>query len=300
MKTTDFLNSRFIICIFFASLCSLLVGCKHGDGKPTLAVSVEPQRQLLEALVGDRYEVVTVLPRGANPETFEPTVNGRMAIDQAQLYFTIGDLPFEEAVAKSLSQSVKVVDSAQGITPIYGTHSHDEGHDDDEDDDGDHHHHGGVDPHKWASVQNARIIAANMAKAICEADPEGADTYNKNLAALDAQLAAADKNFKNQLADASHTFAIWHPSLSYFARDYGLEQVAVGFENKELSPRQLAEVSKHIADSGAKVLFMQQEYDARQSSTLTKMLGIKTVTINPLDYNWLDQLNTAANALTAR
>lgn len=276
----------------------MLAGCTHGDDKPTLAVSVEPQRQLLEALVGDRYDVVTVLPTGANPETFEPTVNGRMIIDRALLYFTISNLPFEQSVAKSLSDNVKIVDSAAGISPVYGTHSHD---DDDDDDDNDHdsHHHGSDDPHKWASVRNARIIAANMAKALCELDPDGADTYNKNLADLDAKLADADIRLTKQLKDAPRTFAIWHPSLSYFARDYNLEQIAVGFENKELSPRQLAEVSQHIANSGATVLLMQQEYDARQSSTLTKMLGIKTVTINPLDYNWLSQLTTVADALTA-
>lgn len=285
------------------ALLMVLAACAKHDAEPTLAVSVEPQRQLLEALVGDRYKVIAVLPRGANPETFEPSMAGRMALEHAQAYFTIGDLPFEQAVVSSLPEDVRIVNSTDGITPVYGTHSHDDADEDtdDEHDHGDcdehHHHHGGADPHKWASVRNARVIARNMLSALVALDPEGAPIYKENHARLDSTLQAADATIAAKLGAAPRNFAIWHPSLSYFARDYGLNQIAVGFENKEVSPRQLAEKAEKAKDAGVKVLFFQREYDSRQAATLNKMMGTRLVDINPLDHDWLSQLNLAADEL---
>ena len=65
-----------------AALAVALWGCGGTeDGRPVLTVSVEPQRALLESVVGDRFEVQTLLSSGANPETFEPTIRARMDVD---------------------------------------------------------------------------------------------------------------------------------------------------------------------------------------------------------------------------
>lgn len=276
-----------------------LVGCNSGNGSRTLAVSVEPQRALLQEITGDRFEITTLLANGANPETYDPSMKTRMAVENSAAYFTTGAMPFEKTIAEALPASVTVVDCSTGIEPIYGTHSHDHSH-------GHNHNHshghshdskGEPDPHVWASVKNARVVAHNMLDAVIALDPDGKDYYTERYNRLDARLDSLDKAIAAKAAAGAQAFAVWHPSLSYFARDYGLEQIAVGFENKEMSPKHLAEVVEQAKAKGVKVFFFQKEYDSRQAETLNNQMGTRLVTINPLAYDWEAQLTAVADAL---
>lgn len=268
---------------------TLLAACSSSDSdKPRIAVSVEPQRALLSEIVGDRFEVITVLRPGSNPETFEPTIKDRKNIDRAAAYFTTGNLPFEQTLASSLPSTVTQVNVAKGITPVYGTHGHD----------GHHHDHGDADPHVWTSVRNSRIMARNMLDAVIALDPEGKDYYTERFNALDHRLDSLDQAFARQLSDIPvRAFAIWHPSLSYMARDYDLEQISVGFENKEMPAKRITEVTDEARKDGVRVFFFQKEYDSRQAETLNQQMGTRLITINPLAYDWEKELSKIVDAL---
>lgn len=251
-----------------------------------LTVSVEPQRALLEEIVGDKFKVTTLLTTGANPETFEPTVKARMAVDDSQIFFKIGNMPFENTIEQSLAKTVMVVDCSNDVAPIVGTH----GHGDEE---------ASIDPHIWASLRNQRVIARTMLNAVVSVDGANADYYRANFAELDSTLAATDSIFAERLANvANRAFAVWHPSLSYFARDYNLTQISVGFENKDMSPMHLVEVSEQAKAAGVKVFFFQKEYDSRQAQSLNDVLKARMVTINPLSYNLDKELSNIVDELT--
>ncbi|MDE6397187.1 MAG: zinc ABC transporter substrate-binding protein [Muribaculaceae bacterium] len=278
------------------SLISALSGCKsETDEHPTLVVSVEPQQAILEEIVGDRFNVVSVLQPGSNPETFEPTMKTRREIDGAKAFFTTGNLPFEEMLSASLPEGVMEVNVTTGITPLYGTHGHSHGH-------GHDHGHGEaeVDPHVWASVKNARVIARNMFDAVLTLDPAGEMYYRPRYEALDNRLDSLDLVFSAQLSAPImiRSFVVWHPSLSYLARDYGLEQISVGFENKEMPASHLAKIIDEAKMDAVKVFFFQQEYDSRQAETLNERMGTRLVTINPRAYEWEKELKKVVDALS--
>lgn len=218
----------------------------------------------------------------------------RKKIDRAQAFFSTGHLPFEQSLAETLPGEVKVVDSSKGIVPVYGTHDHDHG-------DGLHHHdHESADPHVWTSVRNARVMAGNMLDAVVNLEPENAEYYRTNYAALDARLDSLDRALTARFdaMTGSRAFAVWHPSLSYLARDYGLEQISVGFENKEMPARQLARVIDQTRSHDVEVFFFQKEFDSRQAESLNTEMGTRLVTINPLDYNWETEIIRVADELT--
>lgn len=288
----------------------LLTACGSRQKQPTLVVSVEPQRALLEEIVGDKYDVVTLLSRGANPETFEPSIKMRKTVDDATVYFTTGFLPFEHSLAETLNADTEIVDSSVGIEPIYGTHSHrheGENHECEEHEGEQHeseshegHHHSALDadPHTWASVKNAKIIAKTMVDKVVEIDPANADTYRQNYEGLVHRLDSLDNAIADKLANIpTRVFAVWHPSLSYFARDYGLTQLSVGFENKEVSPRQIAHIAEEAQEHGVRTFFFQADYDSRQATTLNEAMGTRMLSINPLEYNWEAELTKIADAL---
>lgn len=268
----------------------LLSSCRSDsqDGKPKLSVSIEPQRQILECLVGDHYDVLTVLASGANPETYEPSVAQRMATNDSKAYFMVGYLPFEDVVASGLGQDTRVVNTSAGIDILSGTHSHGNGEEHDE-----------ADPHVWTSVRNSVQIASNMLNALVEIDPDHAEEYKANFQRLSARLDSLDTVLADRIATSGvHAFMVWHPSLSYYARDYGLHQLSVGQESKELSMSNMRSIIDEAREDSVQVFFFQREYDTRQAQSLNKEIGSRLVTIDPLAYDWEAELIRITDELT--
>lgn len=287
-----------------AAASAVAAGCSHtsGDGhdvggKLAVTVSLEPQRALLEAIGGDRVSVSSLLANGADPETYDPTMASLMNLERSAAWIRIGHMPFEDAIMERMPHaSARIFDSSEGIELIEGTHG-DDGHDEDEDNHGHGHTHA-VDPHVWSSVRNMKIIGANMLAALDEIDPEGSAYYHERYDSLAVRLDSLDMAYSRRLAPVKgKSFMVWHPSLSYFARDYGLVQHSVTADHRETSLLQLQRTIDGAVDAGVDVFFEQGSYDPRLSSTVRQHLGAVCVTFNPLDYDWESGLDTVVSVL---
>ncbi|MCM1484477.1 MAG: zinc ABC transporter substrate-binding protein [Muribaculaceae bacterium] len=286
-----------IIYVVSALIMTSLMACgsaekRTSDSRLVLAVSIEPQRYLLERIAGDRAEVVSVIDRGVNPESFDPSMAVMRSLEGSDAYFTINAGAFEEVLLERLEaggHGLHTVDCTVGIDLI-GVDSIPG------------HRHVGVhseyDPHTWSSVRNSRIIARNMYNAICDIDTAGRGYYTERYQELDAELDSLDRAISDRLkSKAGRAFMVWHPSLSYFARDYGMRQIALGEENKELSAASLRDRIKAVNSGEASVLFLQKGYDAGRSQSLAAQTGAKAVEIDMLSYRWPDEIIKLADAL---
>jgi len=132
-------------------------------------------------------------------------------------------------------------------------------------------------------------------------DPKHKKYYTKNYDNLVSELDTLNSELTRQLAPIRGTsFAVWHPSLSYFARDYGLKQIAMENEGKEVTANMLKSEIDHAKKAGVKVMFYQKEFDSRQVETINNQLGTRLVEINPMNYNWVEEMHIIANALTEK
>ena len=258
--------------------------------KPIITVTLEPLRYFTEAIVGDNYQVVSMVPKGSSPESYDPTPQQLVNLSQSKAYFRIGYIGFEQAWMEKLEANcpdMKVYDTSIGIDLIRGEgHWH-----------GDHFHEGGVEPHIWNSTPNALIIADNIYKALCELDATHQTDYQKRLDALKETIRQTDENVKALLKNADKTFLIYHPALSYFARDYGLKQISIEEGGKEPSPAQLKALIETCRKEKIHTIFVQQEFDQRNAQLIADELGIKVVSINPLSYDWTDEMENTARSL---
>ena len=231
-----------------------------------------------------------MVPKGSSPESYDPTPQQLVALGNSQAYLRIGHIGFEQAWMKKLEANhpdMKVYDTSQGIDLIRSEgHWH-----------GDHFHEGGVEPHIWNSTQNASMMADNIYKALCELDSTHQEEYKHRLDSLKKTIAQTDGNVKAILKNASTSFLIYHPALSYFARDYGLKQISIEEGGKEPSPAHLKELIELCKREKIRVIFVQQEFDQRNAQLIADELGIKVVSINPLSYDWTDEMENAARSL---
>lgn len=299
-----------IYLLLIGAVALLMHSCgeaKLSSEKTAVTVSLEPQKYLLEKIVGDSIEVACLLQNGANPESYEPSINDLMTLERSAAYIKMGNVGFEQVLVEKLAQnnkSLRVYDSSQGIDYIMGTHDccehhHDHAH---SHHDADHHHHEAVaDPHTWTSVKNAKVIARNMLDVVVEIDSVNKNYYNDNYNKLMIALDSLDNYATEKLAPhKGEAFMVWHPSLSYFARDYGLDQITVGQIGKELSAQQLQAQIDNARNHNAKVFFFQKEFDSQQASVLNEQIGATMITINPLSYDWETEIRRIVDAIASK
>lgn len=313
------INDNFVIMIVKNIILSLIatisvsmiiVACNGSrnagtkGGLPVVAVSIPPQQFFVDNIAGNRVETVCLLGGSSDPESFEPSIRQFVELEKSRVYIQTGAFAFERAIAERLKSNrsdLKIVNATKGVDVLYDTHGHSHSHDGvGHEDHGHHHHHGEADPHMWSSAVNAKIIALNTLEALIEADSRNEDVYRSNYARLEARLDSVDSCFRRlfENMDERPSFAVWHPSLSYFARDYGLRQISLVDAGKESSVKSLAESMKMIAGDDCRVYFYQSEFDSEKVADFVRDSGIEVVTINPMSREWEDEMQKLYEAFS--
>ena len=288
------------IVSFFIFFLLLLLGCNEASEEGRIiSVTIEPQRYFAEQIGGDKFTIHTVVAAGQSPETYDPSPRQMAKIGKSEAYLQIGHIGFEQAWMNNIRENNKglqVFDLSKGFKLIETEeecdHDH-EGHEGHA-----HHHHGGVDPHIWSCIEGARHVAAKTMEAFCELDPENRDFYFANFEKVMARIDSTDKAVLDLISPLSdRTFIIYHPALTYFAKEFNLTQLCIEMDGKEPSPALLKQLVRTAVENKAKVVFIQEEFDKKNAELIAKETGCRLVTINPLSYNWNEEMIRIAKAL---
>ena len=286
------------ICLLLAIVGLSACQGKKEEGTRMISVTIEPQRYFVEKIAGDLFQVYCVTPTGQSPETYDPTPQQMVQISRSQAYFRIGEIGFEQAWMKNLQSQnpdMLVFDLSEGMELIKNQEEEHEG------EEAHHHHHGSVDPHIWTSISGAKVIAQNTCQALVKLDPENQETDQAGYQRLIGEIDSTAVEMKRLLQPlAGSAFIIYHPTLTYFAREFGLQQLCIELDGKEPSPAQLKRLIETAAQSKAKVVFVQQEFDQKNAELIAKETGCRLVKINPLSYNWHDEMIRLATILAGK
>lgn len=283
--------SHRILTIIWAAALVALASCngKKSD-RATVTVSIEPQRWLVEQIAGDRLHVNTLMERGADPENFDPTLQTMQALSGSIAYFSTGRSASEKAITDRIHAThpdLPIIDTSKGIALIIGTHGAGNGVE-------------ATDPHIWNSIPNMRIMADNVARELVLLDPEGADTYRAGykrvLARIDSLQAVANEKL---MPLQGATVIVRHPSLSYFVRNYNMEQLALETEGKETTPAGMASQLDKARNAGAVIMIVQPSDNPQRAAELARQAGVPTAEVNLLDYDWISSMSKLIDAIAA-
>ncbi len=282
---------QLITVLTFLTLASCHTRDEQGAGGPrTLVVTIEPLRYFTEQIAGKQFKVVSIVPEGISPETYDPTPLQLLDIAKSEAWFKIGYIGFEQTWADRLTADapqMKVFDTSEGIDLIRDTHRHNK-----------HAQADGVEPHTWTSPANARIIVRNICNALCRIDSANTGYYTENLGRTDSIICHTDSIIRAMLAQkADKAFLIYHPSLSYYARDYGMEQLCLEENGREPSPAHMRKIIGQCRQKGIRIIFIQKEFDSRNAMLAAQETATKQVIINPLAYAWEHELINITQSL---
>jgi zinc transport system substrate-binding protein len=259
-------------------------------------VSILPESYFVERIGGTHVDCQTLVGPGQSPHIFEPTPREIARLADARLFFRIG-WPFEVRLlekAAAVNPTLKIIDLRNGITLRWMTAA--EAHHDEQAAEKHEHAAGDADPHSWLNPRNAAIMAATIARALEAADPAHAADYQANLRTLQADLAALDAKLAATLAPLKgRQLFVYHPAFGYFADAYGLKQVPVEVEGKEPTARQLAALVDRARAAGARVIFVQPQFSARNAEAVAKAIGGAVVPFDDLAKDYIANLSDMAD-----
>lgn len=296
---------RTIIIILVALISTFITSCT--DNQPTenkvITVTIEPIKGLLEAIVGEDFVINTLLPVGASPESYSPTIQQLASLEDSQMVFHIGTLPFEnELLRHNELKDIKSVNLSYGVELITGAHHHHKQSEDLCEHDkanANHPHHHSADPHIWVSLDELSTIVNNIDSALMAAYPDSAK-YHANCQQLIGKIAANKQRYKQMLITAPKDVLIYHPALGYLAKSLSFNQIAVENEGKSPTPASLSELVTKVKAEGIEVMLYQKEYPLDIIQPIADILDVKLVEINPLSCDIIGEIDKIVNIIAGR
>jgi zinc transport system substrate-binding protein len=278
-------------------LVLVLQGCAFdsGSGKLQVITSIEPLAYFVERIGGERVSVSVMVPPGGDPHSYEPTPRQMVRLASAAMFVKAGSgVEFELNWMPrflELNKGLRICDASSGVQLIPMSH--------DGDVYGGGHTHGRYDPHFWLSPANARVLAANIERSLAAADPSHQAVYAANRSALDKELQTLQGELHRRLSGVTNRrFIVFHPAWGYYARDFGLEQIAVEQEGKTVTPVQMVRVIEAARAHDIRIVFVSPQFSSVQADAIARDIGGKTVMIDPLSRDYQDNLRRATAAFS--
>jgi zinc transport system substrate-binding protein len=260
---------------------------KVAPPRPVVVASFYPLYEFARQVAGDRAEVVSLVPPGAESHDWEPSARdvARVANAAVFVYNGAGFDAGAERLAKQATTKGIVVEATAGLSllsvDLPGHDAHDHGKKE----------HARKnepvrDPHVWLDPTLARAQVDAIKAALARADSAHADHYTAKAAEYSAKLTALHERFAAGLAQCQRReIVVSHAAFAYLAQRYGLRQVPVmGIApQSEPSPAQLAEVVRLVRRLKARVIFFETLVSSRLAETLAAEVGARTLVLNPVE-----------------
>ncbi len=270
------------------------------DRAISVMVSILPQVDFVERIGGNRVEVSEMIPPGFSPATYDPSPDQLRKLQDADIYFRIGHIPFEKAQMEKLADinpKMKIVDTSKGISLLkMAAHDHNEDNGDVHEEE--HEQKEGNDPHIWLSPKLVKIQAKHIYDALVEYSPENKDYFTQNYNQYVEDLDELDQKLENAFAPIKdQTILVFHPAFGYLANAYEFHQEAIEIEGKEPTPAQLQKIIDEAKNDNVKVIFVQAQFSTKSAESVAQEIGGAVVQIDPLAKDYFANLETMAETI---
>lgn len=272
------MNRLFIILTIFTLIltaCGGTPASPAGTVDPVILASTTFLADIAQNVAGERVEVDSLLPIGAEPHSYQPTPQDVTRIAKSDLLILNG-VEYEgfiEALLENAGGERIIVTASDGIAPREMVAHADEG--ESSENAGEE----AGDPHLWLDPNLVVTYVENIREGLTHLDPDGAAEYKSNADAYVTELQALDAWIVEQVSQipAEQKLLVTnHEALGYFAERYGFDVVGTVVESfsSDASPsaQQMAALIDQIRSSGARAIFL----GASDNPTLAEQIAAET------------------------
>ncbi len=250
------------------------IGSQSVQSKISVVASFYPIYEFVKAVGGDRIDASVLIPIGAEPHDFNPTIQQIQKANSADLLVYNG-VSMEEPWIHDLTPH-NIVDTSKGVNLLTNPNDPDIK--------------GPNDPHIWLDPVLAIQQVKNIQNGLDKVDPKNSAYYNQNAQNFIKQLNKLDTAFRGNLTSskcAKKDFIPFHLAFAYLAKQYGLtiHPIHKGLTpNGEVLPQKLVEVVNLAKNLGLKVIYSEDLIDPRSSQAIADQIpGAKVMVLSPIE-----------------
>lgn len=265
-----FKNKKLFLFLF---ITVIFLGDISGSEKKKLSIitTILPFKEFIKSVGGNRVDVTSLIPPGANPHTYELTPGQLKDVSRAAMYVKVGSgIEFELVWLDKIltfNRNLMMCNASEGIALVEG------------------------DPHVWLSLRNTKIIVKNIKNALILLDPVHKASYVDNAEKYVHTLDNYDRKFSKELAPfKTKKILVFHPSWGYFVRDYNLGQIPVEIEGKEPSPKRIRYVIDAARQHTIKTIFIAPQQNPKTASIIAREINGVVAFADPLAEQFLENL----------
>ncbi len=261
----------FCFCLFFQA--GFTPAVLAADKKLQVVTTLFPIYDMARAVGGDRADVSLLLPPGTEPHYFEPTARDIAALNRSNIFIYVNDQMeiWAKRIINQLQENKKniiVINASQHITPL----AHDHPASPDNKNNQAATSSTEFDSHVWLDMDNAKIMAQNIADGFALADAEHAGMYQQRAKQYQQKLTAMDLKYKKTIATCQNKKIIYggHYAFGYLAHAYGLTYDAANSFNSEAEPtmQNMKKMIDKIKKNNIRVVFYEKLSNPKIAMTL--------------------------------
>ncbi|MGM0405867.1 MAG: metal ABC transporter solute-binding protein, Zn/Mn family [Thermoplasmatota archaeon] len=234
-------------------------------GINSVAVTIPPQREWVENVCSEDVEITVMVPEGSDPHIYEPTTSQMRDISKADVYFKIGSgMEFEKRWIDSFMEQnpdMVVIDGSDDIELL---------------------EYGGDQDH--SDEQSLTLTSTNQYR-------KNADEYLKELNELHQWIEDKLEPYHGR------KFLIYHPSMVYYAHEYGLEQIAVEREGHEPDSKGIEAVIEQAEEEDIRVIFVSPQFDESRAQTIADEIDGDVISLDSLAEDYMENLEEITEKL---
>jgi zinc transport system substrate-binding protein len=249
-----------------------------------VVATIFPLSDIVRQVGGNRVSVTTLLVGGMSAHMFEPTTAQIRQMSQAALYVRVGanlDTWGDKLLAAAKRPPI-IVTATAGV-PLLSVAEQELGG---EEEQGAHHHHGGDDPHIWLDPILVRDhVVPSVVYALTKLSPADAMYFRENGKNFSLALTKLDREIRNTIASLPNkNFIALHGAWHYFAKRYGLRQVAAvePFPGKEPSARYIAALVSLARKDHVTTIFAEPQLSSKTARVIANELNGQVLLLDPL------------------
>lgn len=267
MKYSMTMKTLLFLLLIIMNIVSGCGGQQSADkSKLQVAASFYPMAEFVQAVGGDKVQVTTLVPDGAEPHDWEPSPKDLTRLGRAQVFVYNGMVePWAQQALDALSErKIMPVEAGRGLFARAGKQ----------------------DPHVWVSPKKAIVQVQRITEALCEADAKHTDIYKDNSRAYIAKLEQLDKRLAAvSKAAPKKVFVTAHAAFGHLAEDYGLRQLSVAGISAEAEPTpgDLQRLITTVKREKVRYVFFETLTDPKIAKLVAQETGAQTAVLDPLE-----------------
>jgi zinc transport system substrate-binding protein len=155
------------------------------------------------------------------------------------------------------------------------------------------------DPHVWLDPECLQILSARTADALVELFPEHSTEIRTGIEALRREITVEHDSIRVLLTDRrGAAFLAQHGAWGYFARAYGLEQIAIlSHGTGDSGAARLASVIDRARAAGIRTVFVQPQFSTDAARMVAGEIGAGIRPLDPLLRDPLEALRETTHAV---